>query len=75
MFLQVQLYYVHQCDWLMQVGGSTTNRIRSARLHLKDACWRRKTIDKMFSVQPLIIAALLSQLVLVAGFCAKGKYF
>ncbi|CAL8354208.1 unnamed protein product [Arctogadus glacialis] len=55
------------------VGGSTTNRIRSARLHLNDACWRSKTKDKMFSVQPLIIAALLSQLVLVVGFCAKGN--
>ncbi|CAL8354191.1 unnamed protein product [Arctogadus glacialis] len=65
MFLQVQLYYVHRCDWLMQVGGSTTDRIRSARLHLNDACWRSKTKDKMFSVQPLIVATLLTQLVLV----------
>ena len=75
MFLQVQLYYVHRCDWRMQVGGSTTNRIRSARLHLNDACWRVKTKDKMFSVQTLIVATLLTQLVLVVESGSPGKCF
>ena len=69
----VILREVQRCDWQMQVGGSTTDRIRSARLHLNDACWRSKTKDKMFSVQTLIVASLLTQLVLVVG--SGGKYF
>ncbi|CAL8249427.1 unnamed protein product [Boreogadus saida] len=56
----------------MQVGGSTTNPIRSARLHLNDACLRSKTKDKMFSVQTLIVATLLTQLVLVVAPDSKA---
>ncbi|CAL8249419.1 unnamed protein product [Boreogadus saida] len=54
------------------VGGSTTNRIRSARLPLHDACLRSKTKDKMFAVQTLIVATLLTQLVFAVAPSSKA---